>query len=270
LTAAAAFTMLRAMSPRKPSCWSFALVVAGLVSACGHRSSVPAGPPLDPEVLVAAPDRTPADRKLDAGRKPVQYLRFLHIEPGMRVGELFAGGGYTTELLARAVGPTGVVYGQNTKLVLERFAEKPWSERLARPVNKVVVRVDREMDDPFPPEAQDLDLVVSNIVYHDAVWLKVDRAKMNRAVAASLKKGGRYVICDSSAREGSGTDDAEKLHRIDEQVVRDEVAAAGFTVFGEAHFLRNRADTRDWNSSPMAAGDRRGTSDRFCIAFRKP
>jgi hypothetical protein len=41
-------------------------------------------------------------------------------------------------------------------------------------------------------------------------------------------------------------------------------------VFGEAHFLRNRADTRDWNSSPMAAGDRRGTSDRFCIAFRKP
>ena len=257
--------MLRAMHRR-------IVAVACLVftAACAHGPAVPAGPPPSPDAIVATADRTEADRKLDAGRKPVQYLRFLRIEPGMKVAELFAGGGYTTELLARAVGPAGVVYGQNTKAVLAKFAEKPWSERLARPVNHNVVRVDRELDDPFPPEAHDLDVVVSNIVYHDAVWLGVDRRKMNRAVSAALKRGGRYVVCDSSAKEGSGTADAETLHRIDEQVVRDEIGAAGFTVFGEANFLRNRADTRDWNSSPMAAGDRRGTSDRFCIAFRKP
>ena len=45
----------------------------------------------------------------------------------MRVAELGAGGGYTTELLARVVGPTGTVYGQNSPLILERFAEKPWT-----------------------------------------------------------------------------------------------------------------------------------------------
>ena len=112
--------------------------------------------------------------------------------------------------------------------------------------------------------------MVSNLIYHDTVWQNVDRRKMNRAVLAALKSGGRYVVCDSSAQEGSGTDAAKSLHRIDEQIVRGEVMSAGFTIFGEANFLRNRIDTRDWDSSPMAAGDKRGTSDRFCIAFRKP
>jgi predicted methyltransferase len=188
----------------------------------------------------------------------------------MKVAELFAGGGYTTELLARAVAPTGVVYGQNTKMILAKFAEKPWSERLAKPVNRSVVRVDRELDDPLPPEARDLDLVVSNIIYHDTVWQNVDRAKMNGAVLAALKPGGRYVVCDSSAPAGSGTSAAKTLHRIDEAVVRQEVGAAGFKLVEEGNFLRNPADTRDWSSSPTAAGERRGTSDRFCLAFAKP
>lgn len=188
----------------------------------------------------------------------------------MKVGELFSGGGYTTELLARVVGPNGVVYGQNSKALLERFLEKPWSARLTRPVNKNVVRVDRELDDPFPPEARDLDLVVSYVNYHDAVWLGTDRAKMNRAVFAALKGGGRYVVCDSSAKEGRGTEDAQTLHRIDEKVVRDEIPVAGFELVHEGNFLRNPDDYRDWNSSPREAGARRGTSDRFCLAYRKP
>ena len=223
-----------------------------------------------PETIVAAPDRTEADRQLDAGRKPVELLRFLKLRPGMKVAELVAGGGYTTELLARAVAPTGLVYGQNTPFILERFAAKPWGERLSRPVNVNVVRADRALEDPLPPEARDLDLVVSNIVYHDAVWQNVDRTKMNRAVFTALRSGGRYVICDSSAKPGTGAAAAETLHRIDEQLVRAEVAAAGFRLVEEGNFLRNPNDPRDWNSAPMAAGEKRGTSDRFCLAFEKP
>lgn len=234
----------------------------------GGASAATAAP--SPEEIVKAPDRTEADRKLDGGRKPAELLRFLKVRPGMRVAELFAGGGYTTELLVRAVGPDGVVYGHNTKTVLERFAEKPWSERLARPVNRNVVRVVREMEDPLPPEARPLDLVVSNITYHDSVWLNVDRAKMNGAVFTALRSGGRYVVCDSSAKKGSGVEAAKTLHRIDEALVRKEVGAAGFRLVEEGNFLRNPADPRDWNSSPGAAGDKRGTSDRFCLAFAKP
>ena len=36
-------------------------------------------------------------------------LTFFGLEPGQKVADLAAGGGYTTELLARAVGPSGVV-----------------------------------------------------------------------------------------------------------------------------------------------------------------
>jgi predicted methyltransferase len=243
------------------------LLLSLVIFACAHRAAIRAP---SPEEIVSAPDRTEADRKLDGGRKPIELLRFLKLRPAMRVAELFAGGGYSTELLARAVGPTGVVYGQNTRFVLERFAEKPWSARLGRPVNRNVVRVDRELDDPLPPQAHDLDLVLSNIIYHDAVWQNVDRARMNAAVLRALRPGGRYVICDSSAKPGTGVEAAKTLHRIDEAVVRKEVSEAGFTLVEEGTFLRNPADPRDWNSSPGAAGARRGSSDRFCLAFARP
>ncbi|MFL5321366.1 MAG: class I SAM-dependent methyltransferase [Myxococcaceae bacterium] len=246
------------------------LVLALVLTGCAHAPTSSNNTSSSTEAIVNAPDRSEADKKLDAGRKPAQFLQFLKAEPGMKVAELSAGGGYTTELLARAVAPNGVVYGQNTKWALEKFAEKPWSERLSKPVNKNVIRVDRELDDPFPPEAKDLDLVVSNAIYHDTVWLNVDRAKMNSAVFAALKSGGRYAICDSSAKEGSGTQDVQTLHRIDEQVVKNEVTAAGFQLAEESNILRNPADTRDWSASPGAAGEKRGTSDRFCLAFKKP
>src|SRR5262249_13829617 len=119
------------------------------------------------ESVVDAPDRSEADRALDKGRHPAELISFFGIEPGMKVAELGSGGGYTAEILARAVGPTGVVYGQNNKFFLEKFAEKPWSERLAKPVMKNVVRVDREFDDPLPPEAHDLDAVFIVLLYHD-------------------------------------------------------------------------------------------------------
>ncbi|MBK8251295.1 MAG: class I SAM-dependent methyltransferase [Polyangiaceae bacterium] len=220
--------------------------------------------------VVAAADRSEDDRKLDDGRHPGEMLTFYGIAPGMKVAEIGAGGGYTSELLARAVGPSGVVYGQNTKLLLERFAEKPWSARLAKPVMKNVVRVDREFDDPLPPEAKNLDAVIIVLFYHDTVWLKADRGKMNAAIFNALKSGGVYAIIDHSGRAGSGTSETETLHRIEEKAVRDEVEKAGFKLAAEASFLRNPADTRDWNASPMKAAERRGTSDRFVLKFVKP
>jgi predicted methyltransferase len=220
--------------------------------------------------VVAAADRSPADRALDAGRKPAELLAFLGIQPGWRVADLGAGGGYTTELLKRAVGDDGTVYGQNSKKLLEMFAEKPWSARLAKPVMKGVVRLDRDFDDPFPGDMRPLDAVTMVLFYHDTVWLGVDRQAMNKAVFAALKPGGVFLIVDHSARPGDGIKVADTFHRIEEDAVKSEVQAAGFVLDGEADFLRNSDDTRDWNDSPRAAGARRGTSDRFVLRFRKP
>jgi predicted methyltransferase len=239
------------------------------------KRSVPSTTKLEvpPHVRAAvdATDRDPEDRKLDAGRRPAEMLTFFGIRPGMKVAELAAGGGYTAELLARTVGPEGVVYGHNSPLLLEKFAQKPWDARLSRAVNKPIVRVTRELEDPFPPGTKDLDAVFCVLFYHDTVWLDgVDRGMMNAAVLRVLKRGGVFAVIDHSGRPGTGTTEVKTLHRIEERVVREEIERAGFRLAAEADFLRNPADARDWNAAPTAAADRRGTSDRFVLSFVKP
>ncbi|MFN0062950.1 MAG: class I SAM-dependent methyltransferase [Myxococcaceae bacterium] len=243
------------------------LLVATLVlSACAHTPSTPS----EVDRILLAADRTEADRTMDSGRRPGPFLAFVDAKPGMHVGEVFAGSGYTTELLVRAVGPTGKVYGHNTPELLKMFLEKPWSERLARPVNGSVVRVDRPIESPFPPEAEGtLDRVVTNANYHDAVAFGNDRIQMNQAVKTALKSGGTYIVCDSSAKDGSGAADSKTLHRIDQKYVEREILMAGFRLVESGDFLRNPGDARDWNASPIDAGDKRGTSDRFCLKFVK-
>jgi predicted methyltransferase len=249
---------------------------AGSAAATAATPATPAAPApaitkaATPEEAVAAADRTADDKALDAGRKPAELLTFLKVGPGMKVAEIFAGGGYTTELLARAVGPTGTVYGHNTKAVLEMFAEKPWSERLARLASPSIVRVDRELDAPLPPEATDLDLVVMNLVYHDTVWLGTDRAVMNGALLKALKPGGELVIIDHSAKDGTGSKDAKDLHRIEAKFVKDEVEKSGFVLDRQSDLYKNPGDARDWNAAPTGAADKRGTSDRFIFVFKKP
>jgi predicted methyltransferase len=250
---------------------TIAVATAAGPTGCGAPAHPQAPIFASPEAraIVGAPDRSPADRAIDAGRRPAELLTFLHVAPGMRVGELVAGGGYTAELLARAVAPDGVVYAENPRIILQS-SEEPLAARLSTPAARNIVRVDRELDDPFPPEARDLDLVVINLVYHDTVWLGADRDKMNRAVLAALKKGGHYAVIDHSARPGAGIADVQTLHRIDEAFVRDEAQRAGFVLEGKDSFLRNPSDMRDWNDSPAASAERRGTSDRFALLFARP
>lgn len=221
------------------------------------------------QTVVAAADRSETDRALDGGRKPAELLTFLGVAPGMRVADLAAGGGYTTELLARMVGETGSVYGQNTKFILG-FAEKPWSERLTKPVMKHVVRIDTEFDEPLPADVKDLDLVTLVLFYHDTVWMKTDRARMNKNIFGALKSGGVFGVVDHSAKAGDGLNDVQTLHRIEESIVKTEIEQAGFVLDAEADFLHEPGDTRDWSASPKTAGERRGHSDRFVLRFKKP
>ena len=242
----------------------------------------PTPPPLDaataavitkamtPADAVAAADRTADDKALDAGRKPVELLTLLRVGEGMRVAELFAGGGYTVELLARVVGPTGVVYGQNSPDILAKFAEKPWSERLARLASPNIVRVDRELGAPLPDDAANLDLVVMHLVYHDSVWMGVDRTGMNAAIWKALKPGGEFAVIDHSAKDGTGSDAAKELHRIEKKFVQTEIEQTGFKLDRESDLFAHPEDTRDWSASPSAAADKRGQSDRFVLVFKKP
>jgi len=250
-------------------------IVFSVLFACASSEHPDTPTPASDAVAlaVAAPDRSDADRALDAGRKPAETFAFFRIAPGQHVAELGAGGGYTSELLARIVGPSGVVYGQNSQFILDRFAAGPWGERLAKPVNANIQRLDTPFDAPFSAgfaDAGKLDAVVNILFYHDTVWQGVDRAAMNRAVFAALRSGGVYGIVDHSARPEDGTTVTDTLHRIDERAVVQEITAAGFVLDAHADFLRNPSDARDWNDSPRAAADKRGTSDRFVLRFIKP
>jgi predicted methyltransferase len=217
-------------------------------------------------VLLQAKDRTDDDRKQDEARKPLEVLRFIEVKPGMKVADIGAGGGYLTELLARAVAPDGKVYAQTPKEFVEKYIGKKWDERLARPVNKSVVGLQRPFDDPLPPEAKDLDIAVNGFTYHDTTYISVDRDKMNKAIFTALKPGGRYVIMDHAGRPGTGVTECKTLHRIEEKVVIDEVKKAGFELEKEGDFLHNAADPKDAN----VFGPLRGKTDRFIVSFVKP
>lgn len=254
-------------------------LVAALCAACASSphpatTASPAAASIvvrdDIRAALDASDRTEADRALDPQRHPGEMLTFFGIARGQHVADLFAGGGYTSEVLARVVGSDGQVFSQNNRFAVERFANAPWTARLATPAMQRVVRVEREFDDPLPPEAANLDAVLSVLIYHDTVWLNADRAAMNRAIFRALKPGGVYGIIDHNAADGHGTQDAQTLHRIEERVVIDEVTAAGFRLDARSDLLRNPADARDWNASPREAGARRGQSDRFMLRFVRP
>jgi predicted methyltransferase len=196
---------------------------------------------------------------MDESRHPVELLQFAQVRPGMRVLDVFTGTGYTSQLLALAVGPSGKVWAQ---------AQKPGAavnERMAAHPQANLVLVTRPYPDPVPPEAAPLDLVTLVLNYHDTTYLPIDRDAMNRSIFAGLKPGGHYVIVDHSALAGTGISAGKTLHRIDEAFLIDEVKRAGFALEAEGDFMRNPADTRTTPSAEM-----KPPSDRFVLRFVKP
>src|SRR5437660_9816894 len=165
------------------------LALATVCAACICASGAAAqGSAPDYLAIIAAPDRTDADRQTDKRRDPAQLLVLTTARPGMKVLDMGAGGGYSTELMARAVAPTGVVYGQNPADLGER-AKARFEARLKTPAGKNIVALARPFDDPGPADLRDLDLITFLFFYHDTTYMSVDRAQMNRKLYALLKPG---------------------------------------------------------------------------------
>jgi predicted methyltransferase len=241
----------------------FAALAILLLAGC--QSVLPGAGALTSEriaEIVASPDRSAADRKIDLRRKPGLLLAFIGVRPGMTAMDLNAGGGYTTELLARAVGPTGTVYGQSSRAgTAVRLAE-----RAGNPAAGKIVSVTSRLEDPVPPGLSgSLDLVTFMFNYHDLGHLGVNRALLNRAVFKALRPGGLYVVADHSGRPGTGISESGTLHRVEEALVRAEIEAAGFRFAEEGNFLRNPDDPRDRKTPepPMP-------KDEFILKFVKP
>lgn len=253
------------MKTRQPSwfrnaCVAAAAVLVSVLAACAIPGARDA--PVSAEqyrALLADPVRTDRDRRMDESRHPVELLQFAQVRPGMQVLDVATGAGYTSQLLALAVAPSGKLWAQTPQpgtALNERLAAHPQA-------NLVVVK--RPFDDPVPPEAAPLDLVTLILNYHDISYLPVDRDAMNRKIFAALKPGGRYVIVDHSAPPGTGITAGKTLHRIEEAFVIAEVRRAGFALDAEGAFMRSAGDTREGPSNQATP-----PSDRFVLRFVKP
>ncbi len=217
----------------------------------------------DYAAIIAAPDRSDADRQTDQRRDPLKLLSFTGVKAGMTVLDMGAGGGYSTELMARAVGPNGKVYGQDFEKSAR--AGERFEARMKTPAMKNVVALDRKFDDPLPEGVGNLDLITFFFFYHDTTYMTVDRAAMNKKLFAALKPGAFLIIADHSAKAGTGTSVGKTLHRIDEATLKSEVEAAGFKLAGEGDFFRHPEDTREekifGSKTPV---------DEFVLKFQKP
>jgi len=297
-TLAAAALLGCASSPLPPPEPPRMATMSKVTTSSVSSSTTTSAPPTREQVaaIVASPDRSDADRTNDQRRHPVDLMTFVGARPGWTVLDVSTGGGYTTELLSRMVGPTGMVWAQSRPRNPDAPAARPAQPEGGAPAPRaapaaasrgpaeiLAERSDRmkaagvaaapiayvalPFDDPVPPAVADgkLDLVTLMFNYHDFGWIPVDRASMNRAIFAALKPGGLYVIADHAGRLGTGITESGTLHRIEESFLRKEVEAAGFRLLAEGEFLRNPNDPRDRNTpEPLQP------KDEFVLKFVKP
>src|SRR6266516_6673993 len=107
-------------APRKRFHIAAAMIAAAACFVGFVPGSARAQAAADYAALLAAPDRSETERQADQRRDPTPFLAFAGPHPGMKVLDMGAGGGYSSELIARAVAPNGVAYGQNPADLGER------------------------------------------------------------------------------------------------------------------------------------------------------
>ena len=246
------------------------LLLAGVAAGVCALALIAEGPALAQQAsgliaaAVANPARQAADTARDAARKPGEVLAFSHVKPGDKVLELIPGGGYFSRLFSGAVGPTGVVYAAAPGLNPETSKTV-----VAKPVDPAFANVTPIVLGRAVAVPQPVDLIFTAQNYHDfhLTRLSLDVPALDRGLFAALKPGGLLIIEDHAAVAGSDLTVPDKLHRINEDIVKHEVEAAGFVFDGESDVLRNPADPRTAN---VFTPDIRGHTDQFLLRFRKP
>ncbi len=220
---------------------------------------------------VANPDRNETDRARDAGRKPADVLEFFGIKPGMKVFEMFSGGGYYVEIMAHVVGNTGLVVAHSNATSLSYVGD----EVEARYANDRLPTVELLMaeNNELELDAEQFDAIILVLGYHDIYWVapqqgwpKINVGQLLGELYGSLKPGGVLGIVDHYAEVGAPRETGGTLHRIDPSIVIAELEAAGFELEAKSDLLRNAADD---HSKGVFDPTVRGKTDRFTLRFRK-
>ena len=221
------------------------------------------------ETAIASPERTDKDRERDAREKPAEVLAFAGVKPGMTIVDMFAGGGYYSELLAGVVGPTGKVFSVNNvpyaqygkDAIKERFTEGRLKNVERRLVEASYLN--------FP--ARSVDLIVIVMSYHDAFWIdekegwpEINTDGFIESMKRMLKPGGKLLIVDHNAAAGTGRE-MTKVHRLNEEFAKKSLTSHGFVLEKTYDGLRNKDDQLDKMVFDPAV---RGKTDRYVHLYR--
>lgn len=242
------------------------LALAFCAAASGALAQVPAyGSPPIPDYVkaaVASSDRAEAMKARDGGRKPAEVFALSGIKPGDRVLEFGSFGWYDTTIISGIVGPKGRVFMYDLPYMQARTEEagKAFTAAHKNAEHKV-----GKFDDLALPKG--VDLAVFDMYYHDLKGKEVDTLKLNKAVFAALKPGGRVLVVDHRAEPGSGWRDSTTIHRMDTAAIVDEMKAAGFVLAVNSALFANPADDK---SKRVFEPTLRGGTDRSLFVFVKP
>jgi predicted methyltransferase len=245
-------------------------------AATPREAAAPAAADAAPDYAAIAaaavnhPDRPAADRADDERRRPLAALAFMEVAPGMNVFEIEAGGGWYTELLARAAGPAGAVVMQNPEGFLA-FVGEQIKARLADGRLANVRQSLSNFDALDAPDAS-VDLVTwvqgpHELYFRPEEGSLGDPAASYAEIARILKPGGAFVAIDHAAQPGAPETTGHDLHRIDKAIVIAMAGAAGLELVGESEFLANAEDPLTGSVFDPAI---RGKTDQFAVRFRKP
>lgn len=211
-----------------------------------------------------APGRPAADKAVDSKRKPEQVLAFFGIKPGMKVIDIDAGNGYYSELMAAAVGPTGMVYAQNNARMMMRNknAMMMMKGRVSRMPNikpTEAPATDLKMDG-------ELDFALVSLHLHDVYNFagKDAAVGMLKGVYAALKPGGKLGLIDHVGVAGA---DNKTLHRIPIATAEELLKDAGFKIEGQSNVLHHPEDNHTLVSHDPKI---RRMTDRMVILAMKP
>jgi predicted methyltransferase len=218
---------------------------------------------------VSNPARPEADRARDVSFQPAAVLRFAEVEPGDTVLDMFAGGGYFSELLGAVVGREGKVYMQNNGAYLG-FSGDAIEERLEGNRLPNVERLDAELDGSNMP-LDAVDVVLLSMAYHDVYYSAdgwtVTPETFYPALQRVLKPGGTVLILDHMGEVGTGSSLGNTLHRIDPEFAKADFAAHGFKFVAESPVLLNPGDDLSLNVFDPQI---QGKTSKFVYKFTAP
>ena len=210
---------------------------------------------------LASDARPQEDKMRDGARRPVQVMSLLGVDAGMTAVDVGAGGGWYTEVLSAAVGPSGTVVSQAGPRALQRNDGAAPKAKAARLGN---VELSFESLDALTPNSA--DVAVTALSLHDQFNYRGEEGAIAflTGIYDVLRSGGVAAIID---HEGDANMNNMDLHRIPAVEARRLIDLVGFEIIEESDLLHTAADNHTTSIRDPALGR---NTDRFLFLVRKP